>query len=612
MNLRIRYIGIVAGFCTATLWAQTPVTIYPDSVYQTIVGFSASDCWTCNYVGVWDNAAKDHAAEKLFSTSLDSKGNPKGIGLSMWRINLGGGTAEMGDSCGIGDISRRAECFLNADGTYDWTKQAGQRFFWTKAKEYGCDNFVLFSNTPPVYYTRNGLGFSPGDWKSNLKEDCYDKFADFLVTCAEHLSAEEGLNVTHISPVNEPQYQWNSGQEGTPWTNEELKKLVVEMDRRLQVSDLDTKILITEAGSWSALLGRTSFAENQIYNFFDSSSPNYVGNLPSMAKVVGGHSYWTDTKNADMRSIRRQVGDRCRGYGIDCFQTEWSLLSGPPIDDFPASFDDASYMDIAIHMAKVIHTDLTEANVTSWSYWTSMDMERWGHKNRFSLLKVVPAGGDYDDIKNPGSVTAHKTLWALGNYSLFIRPGYKRIKLEGADDMSGILGSAYLSPDSTKLVAVYINVGKETEQISTDIKVWDGYEVKSRTTYRTSSLIDLMRVANQVSYTDGELFSIPYRSVITMIYDIAPVHSAIESESAPRIVCRPNPIEKGESLNIRLGGIGQFDCAELYTLDGKLLYREVIPGEVREVSLPVNTDDKCCLFRLKGKGKCYSGKVFIR
>lgn len=384
------------------------------------------------------------------------------------------------------------------------------------------------------------------------------------------------------------------------------------MDRRLQVSDLDTKILITEAGSWSALLGGTSFAENQIYNFFDSSSPNYVGNLPSMAKVVGGHSYWTDTKNANMRSIRRQVGDRCRGYGIDCFQTEWSLLSGPPIDDFPASFDDASYMDIAIHMAKVIHTDLTEANVTSWSYWTSMDMERWGHKNRFSLLKVVPAGGDYDDIKNPGSVTAHKTLWALGNYSLFIRPGYKRIKLEGADDMSGILGSAYLSPDSMKLVAVYINVGKETEQISTDIKVWDGYEVKSRTTYRTSSLIDLMRVANQVSYTDGELFSIPYRSVITMIYDIAPVHSAIESESAPRIVCRPNPIEKGESLNIRLGGIGQFDCAELYTLDGKLLYREVIPGEVREVSLPVNTDDKCCLFRLKGKGKCYSGKVFIR
>lgn len=202
--------------------------------------------------------------------------------------------------------------------------------------------------------------------------------------------------------------------------------------------------------------------------------------------------------------------------------------------------------------------------------------------------------------------------WALGNYSLFIRPGYKRIKLEGADDMSGILGSAYLSPDSTKLVDVYINVGKETEQISTDIKVWDGYEVKSRTTYRTSSLIDLMRVANQVSYTDGEFFSIPYRSVITMIYDIAPVHSAIESESAPRIVCRPNPIEKGESLNICLGGIGQFDCAELYTLDGKLLYREVIPGEVCEVSLPVNTDDKCCLFRLKGKGKCYSGKVFVR
>lgn len=606
------YVAAFAGLFAASAFAQREITISPDTVYQTLVGFSASDCWTCNYVGAWDNDSKENAAEWLFSTECDSKGNPKGIGLSMWRINLGGGTAELGDDSGIGDISRRAECFLNADGTYDWTKSAGQRFFWTKAKEYGCDNFVLFSNTPPVYYTRNGLGFSPGDWKSNLKEDCYDDFADFLVTSAEHFVTDEGLNITHISPVNEPQYQWNSGQEGTPWTNEELKKLLVGLDGRLQKSSLDTKILITEAGSWSPLLSGTGFADNQIYSFFDSNSPNYVGDLPSMARVVGGHSYWTDTKNADMKSIRQQVGDRCRQYGIDCYQTEWSLLSGPPMDDFPASYDEASYMDIAIHMAKVIHTDLTAAQVTSWSYWTSMDLERWGHKNRFSLLKIIPAGGDYDDIRNAGKVTTHKTLWALGNYSRFIRPGYKRIKLAGADDMSGLLGSAYISPDSTRIVAVYVNVGKEAQRISTHINLWEGCEVVSRSTYLTSSLIDLACVANKKSYTDGETYSVPFRSVVTMVYEVAPEGSGVETVASHAVECRPNPIEKGNLLQIDWNEGNQYDFAELYTMDGKRLCRVDIPRGDTAVQIPVCSDDPCCLLVLGDGDKRYSERILVK
>lgn len=610
--MKIGYILGTMFMVTASSVAQTKIVISPDTVFQTINSFSASDCWTCNFVGVWDNDSKDNAAKWLFSTELDSKGNPKGIGLSMWRINLGGGTAELGDDSKIDDISRRAECFLSKDGTYDWSKHQGQRFFWTKAKEYGCDNFVLFSNTPPVFYTRNGLGFSPGDWKSNLKEDCYDDFADFLVTSAEHLCFDEGLNITHISPVNEPQYQWTGGQEGTPWRNEEIKKIAVELDARLQKSDLSTKILITEAGAWNYLIEGTSFAENQIFNFYDPLSSNYIGNLPSMAKVVGGHSYWTDTKNEDMKTLRTRVGEKCRKYNIDCFQTEWSLLSNPPIDDLPNSYDEASYMDIAIHMAKVIHTDLTAANVTSWSYWTSMDMERWGHKNRFSLLKIIPAGGDYDDIWHAGKITTHKTLWVLGNYSRFIRPGYKRIKLDGADNMSGLLGSAYLSPDSTKIVAVYVNVGRKSEKISTEISVWDDYSVKSRSTYRTCSLIDLSCVANKKDFVNGETFIIPARSVITMVYDIERKTSGIKELQKDDVVCFPNPVGRDCMINVGLNENSGFDTAELYSLSGGLFLSKEIPKEEKFFQLPVLINDNSCLLVLKGNNKLYSQKIYIR
>jgi O-glycosyl hydrolase len=92
-------------------------------------------------------------------------------------------------------------------------------------------------------------------------------------------------------------------------------------------------------------------------------------------------------------------------------------------------YEQASEMDIAFYMSKVIHNDLTVAGVSSWSYWTSMDVSRWGHKNRFLLISLVPAGGEYGDIEQEGSYQATATLWVLGNYSRFIRPGYRRIAL---------------------------------------------------------------------------------------------------------------------------------------------------------------------------------------
>ena len=96
--------------------SQKPVIITPKTTYQTIEGFGASDCWTGNYVGQWKTTGKDNAAKFLFSQDLKSNGNPNGIGLSLWRINLGAGTAEQGDASTIEDVSRRAECFMNPDG----------------------------------------------------------------------------------------------------------------------------------------------------------------------------------------------------------------------------------------------------------------------------------------------------------------------------------------------------------------------------------------------------------------------------------------------------------------------------------------------------------------
>ena len=53
---------------------------------QTIDGFGASDAWSMQHIGLWPDSVRLQTADWLFSTENDSKGQPLGIGLSIWRF----------------------------------------------------------------------------------------------------------------------------------------------------------------------------------------------------------------------------------------------------------------------------------------------------------------------------------------------------------------------------------------------------------------------------------------------------------------------------------------------------------------------------------------------
>src|SRR4051794_36250508 len=84
------------------------ITIDARNTAQTIDNIGASGCWYMEEIGrYWPAATRQRIAELLFSRQTDARGNPKGIGLSAWRFNIGGGTAEQGDSSGMPDASKR-------------------------------------------------------------------------------------------------------------------------------------------------------------------------------------------------------------------------------------------------------------------------------------------------------------------------------------------------------------------------------------------------------------------------------------------------------------------------------------------------------------------------
>ena len=152
--------------------------VQTDSSKQTMEHFGASDCWSMQHIGLWQEEKCQQIADWLFSTDNDANGKPKGIGLSIWRFNVGAGSAEQGEESQIGSPWTRTECFLHADGSYNWNKLAGQRHFLQLAKERGVPYFLAFLNSPPVYFTQNGLATNTGRGGNlNLKADKYDDFA---------------------------------------------------------------------------------------------------------------------------------------------------------------------------------------------------------------------------------------------------------------------------------------------------------------------------------------------------------------------------------------------------------------------------------------------------
>ena len=113
--------------------------------HQEIANFSASDAWSMDPIGrEWSESNRDKIADLLFDRN-------KGIGLSLWRFNVGAGST-VTDEAQIPDAWRRAECFKASMGApYDWTRQAGQQWFLRAARRRGVDQFLAFAVSPPAW-----------------------------------------------------------------------------------------------------------------------------------------------------------------------------------------------------------------------------------------------------------------------------------------------------------------------------------------------------------------------------------------------------------------------------------------------------------------------------
>lgn len=467
---------IVNGVDTCQLNASLSVTINLNVEKQAIHSFGASDCWTTKFIGKWNNIPKkDQIADYLFSQDTLPDGSPEGIALSLWRFNIGGGSYEQGTASNITDEWRREECFLNADGSYNWNKEEGQQWFLQAAKQRGVKYTLGFAITPPVYMTRNGKAYNEtGGTTMNIQDGKMDDFADFLSQVTKHFRFD------YVSPVNEPQWAWGkatgAGQEGTQATNSEIATLVKQLSPKL--SGTNSKVVIGEAGQWDFLYARNNDGRGeQINQFFSSSSPNYIGNLTNVEHAISAHSYFTTCPDNNMINVRKQVADKINQVdaSLQTWQSEFGILGN--ICDLYNGSPRNRTIDYGLYVAKVIHHDLTIANVTSWQWWLAVSP--YNYSDALVYINDPSGNINVNNCKEDGIVLDSKQLWALGNYSRFIRPGMQRItaSLEGINDpvmaAGSLMISAFKDVNTKKLVIVIINMGTESKilQLNSSVKI---------------------------------------------------------------------------------------------------------------------------------------------
>lgn len=431
-------LSVLLGSCSCSAVRQTeedsiaerdffkPIGLDPGTTYQTIAGFGTTGCWWSEDVGGWEQDKVDQIVRLLFNRQT-------GIGLNIYRFEVGGG--EINE---VSDPWRRAETFEISAGQYDWQRQKNAVAVMRQAVREGVDTVMFFANTPPGRLTVNGRTTGGDKGKANLTVGLEDEFARYLVDIAIHFR-DEGIPVRYISPINEPQWSWqlSNGQEGCHYAPEQIRTVAAALVAELASRAPDIRPSLIDSGKWLDRLYTIRLYEE-------------LARMPDVGPAMdhfAAHSYWAN--EADKKTTRSLLDQT--GVQIPLWQTEWCQMeSGRDLG-----------MAAALTLARCVHEDLTILDCQAWISWLAVS--RYDYKD--GLIYVVT---------DSRSVLESRRLWALGNYSRFIQPGYARIQISG--DTGHLLVSAFASPTGDRQVVVVVNPGNQPAGLNVQSSGLSRYE----------------------------------------------------------------------------------------------------------------------------------------
>ena len=386
--------------------AATSATINGSTTYQPIDGFGFSEHFGRAAIMNGSQGLPAAKQREILDLLLN---RTTGAGLSILRLGIDSG------------IQPTDPGGPNATPKYTWDGvDKGQVWLAKQAKAYGVNRFYADAWTAPGYMKTNGTdanggtlcGLSgatcaSGDWRK--------AYANFLVQYARFYG-QEGIGVTDLGFTNEP--DWTATYDSmrlTPAQAVEFTKVFGPIARRAGY-----RVTCCDSFGWD---------QEKAY----SSAIEADATARGLVTTHTGHTYASKV-DGPLPTHKRS------------WMSEWS----PDGTTWNENWDDGSGYD-GFTVASAIHDALTKGNTSGYVYWYGASTG--------ATRGLIQMDGD--------SYHVSKRLWAMANYSRFIRPGAIRIGATTSD--SDLNLSAFRNTDGTVTV-VALNASTSATPVTFDLK----------------------------------------------------------------------------------------------------------------------------------------------
>ncbi|MBR0484546.1 MAG: discoidin domain-containing protein [Oscillospiraceae bacterium] len=426
--------------------AAETVSISPLSTYEindgVFEGWGTSLCWWANRVGYSDSLAQQTA---------DVFYGDNGLRLNIARFNIGGGDNPSHTHITRTDSNMPGYTVWNGqNASYDWNADYNQRNVLLRSvKACGDDMIVeMFSNSPPYYMTNSGCssgGYNPNE--NNLKDDCYDDFAEYLAEVCLHYEKDWGVHIQSIDAMNEPYTNY--------WSANSPKQEGCHFDQGSSQSAVITEL--------QKSLAKRGLGEIMISGTDETSIDTQISSYQKLSD---------DAKNAISRidthtysgSKRSELKNTAVSAGKNLWMSE--------VDGGATAGTNAGEMGAALWLAGRITTDVNDLNASAWIMWQVIDnhISKTGYNGNQDKGMVDTQGGywgvavaDHDN----DTIILTKKYYAFGQYTRYIRPGMIML------NSSGSTVTAY-DKDNKQLVIVAYNDKSDAKDMSFDLSGFSG------------------------------------------------------------------------------------------------------------------------------------------
>jgi glucuronoarabinoxylan endo-1,4-beta-xylanase len=353
------------------------------------------------------------------------------------------------------DMTKREQFTIEPeDGVWDWDADQYQRWFSQEAVNRSKTiHFLACPWSPPAWMKTNGSAQNGG----NLKVECYDKYADYLKNYVDHYRNVFGFDIRWVSVQNEPSN--STGYASCTYDNNSLSIVTEKVADAIHSLNQGVKV------------GSPEGATREISNGF------LVGmNTSTISKLdfIITHDYTGASNILDE-------------YGKPVLNTEvWSEEN---------SKADYSIND-GIRWANAIK-DALSRNEPGWLFWWLLEPT---NKNTDEALII---------LKDDGTYIIPKRLYAIGQFSRFMREGDIRVDATSTNGQLGVIAAK----DALGNASIAI-INESEKAITTTIK---GLSNRVLRVYRTSAGEDLLNLQdiNIIANSANVVFA--PRSITTLV-----------------------------------------------------------------------------------------------